>query len=68
MMIYNDYYFDIIQFFVLFIQINGSIKTHRLESELGSTIVLPPCLSTRSSSIDDITVRICLTLFLGLVK
>jgi hypothetical protein len=67
-MIYNDYYFDIIQFFVLFIQINGSIKTHRLESEHGSTIVLPPCLSTRSSSIDDITVRTCLPLFLGLMK
>jgi hypothetical protein len=60
MMIYNDYFFYIIYFFVLFININGSIKNYKIEQEFGSTLELPPCLSTLSTT-DDVTVRKSLT-------
>jgi hypothetical protein len=63
MMIYNDYFFYIIHLFVLFFKINASIKNYRFEHPLGSTIVLPPCLSTLSSSINDVTVRRSLIFF-----
>jgi len=54
---YNDYFFYIINFFILFIKINGLIKNYKFEQQLGSTIVLPPCLLTQSSSNDNVTVR-----------
>ncbi|CAF3904359.1 unnamed protein product [Rotaria sp. Silwood2] len=54
-MIYNDYIFNIIHFFILFIKIEATIKSYRFEQQIGSTVVLPPCFPTVSSSIDDVT-------------
>ncbi|CAF1075031.1 unnamed protein product [Rotaria sordida] len=54
MMIYDDYVFGIIHFFILLIKIEAIIKRYRFECQIGSTIVLPPCFPTVSSSINDI--------------
>lgn len=57
----HGYIFFIIQ---CFIQINGSIRKHKIDPELGSTIVLPSCLSTlTTSSKNDILVGIDHRLF-----
>jgi hypothetical protein len=67
MMIYDVYFFYIIHLLILFIQINGSIKSYKFEQQLGSTIILPPCLSTLSSSADDVTVRKIFNSFFSMV-
>ncbi|CAF0758680.1 unnamed protein product [Rotaria sp. Silwood1] len=54
MMIYNDYIFGIIYLFILFIEIEATIKNYKLEQQIGSTMVLPPCFPTVPSSTDDV--------------
>jgi hypothetical protein len=67
MMIYNDYLFYIIHIFILFIKIDGSIKSYKFEQQIGSMIILPPCLSTLSSFTENVTVRKCL-FFLSMIN
>ncbi|CAF3755275.1 unnamed protein product [Rotaria magnacalcarata] len=53
-MIYDDYCVGIIHLLVLFFKIEARINSYRFERQIGSTIVLPPCILTASSSVDDV--------------
>ena len=56
-MIYDDYFFRTIHALVLFVKIQSSINSYRFERQIGSKLVLPPCLSTVLTSAKDVAVR-----------
>ena len=48
--------FTLVQFSLLFFELTESVRNYRLESQLGSTILLPPCLSTSPSTSQETNV------------